>query len=67
MARSVSFVVFAVLCVSVSCWWEVGHMVVAQIAEKSLNLLGENVALAKFTTLVKAFENLTDGRSNTFV
>jgi hypothetical protein len=25
------------------------------------------VALQKFTSLVKAFENLTDGRSNTFV
>lgn len=42
-------------------------MAVSQIAEKRLAQLGQTVALSKFTSLIKAFENLTDGRTNTFV
>lgn len=32
MTKAFTFVVFAALCLSVTCWWEIGHMTVAQIA-----------------------------------
>jgi hypothetical protein len=51
----------------VGCWWEIGHLLVAKIAEKRLMSLGEATALAKFNTLIHAFEDFTDGRSNTFI
>lgn len=50
-----------------TCWWEVGHMAVAQIAEKRLQELNQSAALDKMNQLIKAFANLSDGRSNTFV
>ena len=65
--KSIAIIAFLLCFGLVTCWWETGHMAVSQIAEKRLAQLGETVALQKFTTLVKAFENLTDGRSNTFV
>lgn len=63
-----TIVIAVLLCISsVTCWWEIGHMTVAQIAEKRLKTIGEAAALDKFNQLVKAFSSLTDGRSNTFV
>lgn len=50
-----------------TCWWEVGHMAVAQIAEKRLKELNQSVALDKMNELIKGFASLSDGRSNSFV
>ena len=61
-----SFIQIMLLSVA-TCWWEVGHMAVAQIAEKRLQELNQSVALDKMNQLIKAFANLSDGRSNTFV
>ncbi|CAD8205631.1 unnamed protein product [Paramecium pentaurelia] len=49
----------------VYCWWEVGHMMTAQIAK---NFLKDNRpdVLAWADSLVQDFNSLTDGRSNTF-
>ena len=52
---------------SVTAWWEIGHMTVSQVAQLRLQDLGETTALDKFTELIVAFSNLTDGRTNTFV
>lgn len=42
MTKSPILIVAVVLCVgTVTCWWEVGHMAVAQIAEKRLKAIGE--------------------------
>ena len=60
----------AILCiclVSVSAWWDIGHMTVAQIAVNRMQDLGHQDALDKFTKLIEGFSNLTDGRSNSFV
>ena len=64
---ALSLLVFAICLVSVAGWWDTGHMAVAQFAENRLKEIGEEDALNKFTELVKGFENLTDGRTNTFV
>lgn len=66
--KKIILLLTVVLCLTgVHCWWQIGHMAVSQIAEKRLAQLGQTVALSKFTSLIKAFENLTDGRTNTFV
>lgn len=57
----------ALLTTSTFCWWEVGHILVAQVAKDRLNQLGKSSALNRFTELITAFNNLTDGRSNTFI
>jgi hypothetical protein len=44
-----------------------GHILVAQVAKDRLNQLGKSSALEKFTQLITAFNNLTDGRTNTFI
>jgi len=44
-------------------WWEVGHMMTAQVA---LNTLRPDVA-EWATSLVNDFNSLTDGKSNSFV
>lgn len=55
------------LLASASCWWEIGHMTVAQIAANYLKDQGHEQALNKFTALIDGFANLSDGRTNTFV
>jgi hypothetical protein len=67
MHRTLGFLVLIASLSSVNCWWEFGHLAVAQIAEKRLKNLGETAALSKFTTLIDAFAELTDGRSNSFI
>jgi hypothetical protein len=44
-----------------------GHIIVAQVAKDRLTQLGKSSALDKFTQLITAFNNLTDGRSQTFI
>lgn len=51
---------------SVFAWWEVGHMMTAQIAELHLQQINPK-ALAWANSLIADFAPLTDGRSNTFV
>ncbi len=57
----------ALLASTTVCWWQLGHIVVAQVAKDRLNQLGKSSALDKFTQLITAFNNLTDGRTNTFI
>lgn len=59
--------IVTLLTTSTFCWWELGHILVAQVAKDRLNQLGKSSALNKFTELITAFNNLTDGRSNTFI
>ena len=47
-------------------WWDVGHMLVSKIAEIKLKE-NSQAAYDNFNELIKAFENLTDGKSNSFV
>jgi hypothetical protein len=47
-------------------WWEVGHMLTAQVAELHLKQNNPEV-LAWAECLIQDFADLTDGRSNTFV
>ena len=58
---------FALLATSSFCWWELGHILVAQIGKDRLTQLGKTDALNKMTDLINAFNNLTDGKSNTFI
>lgn len=44
-----------------------GHILVAQVAKDRLTQMGKTAALDKFTQLITAFNNLTDGRTNTFI
>ena len=62
-----SLLVFSICLMSVAGWWDTGHMTVAQIATNYLKSTGGENALNKFTQLVEAFSNLTDGRTNSFV
>lgn len=59
------FVIVSLIAVA-NCWWEVGHMMTAQVAKNQLKLISPD-ALAWAESLVKDFNSLTDGRSNTFV
>ena len=54
------------LCGTGFCWWDLGHMLVSKIAEEKLKKESQQ-AYDNFNELVKAFENLTDGKSNSFV
>lgn len=47
-------------------WWEVGHMMTAQVAELHLQQVDPE-ALAWANCLINDFNHITDGRSNTFV
>ena len=67
MKNLLAIALIALLATTTLCWWEVGHIVVAQIAKDRLLQLGKNSALDKFTQLITAFNNLTDGRSQTFI
>lgn len=40
MQKSPLFLALVLCLVSVNCWWEIGHITVAQIAEKRLKALG---------------------------
>lgn len=62
-----SLAILCVCLVSVSAWWDIGHMTVAQVAVNRLKELKQDEALAKFTKLIDGFANLTDGKSNSFV
>ena len=48
------------------CWWDVGHMLSAAIAEARLNQLNP-YASVKFRELVTSINNLVDNRSQTFI
>ncbi|CAD8106344.1 unnamed protein product [Paramecium primaurelia] len=50
----------------VQCWWDMGHMMTAQIAKNQLKDKRPDV-LAWADSLVQDFNHLTDGRTNTFV
>lgn len=55
----------ALLISIVRSWWEVGHMMTAQIAKNYLKEKRSDVLLWA-DSLVSDFNTLTDGRSNTF-
>lgn len=57
----------ALLATTSVCWWELGHILVAQVAKDRLVQLGKTSALDKFTQLITALNNLTDGKSQTFI
>lgn len=40
MRKTIALVTILMCLSSVTCWWEVGHMTVTQIAEKRLTELG---------------------------
>ncbi|CAD8123975.1 unnamed protein product [Paramecium sonneborni] len=50
----------------VKCWWDLGHMMTAQIAKNQLRNDRPDV-LAWADSLVQDLNNLTDGRTNSFV
>ena len=62
-----SLTILCICLVSVSAWWDIGHMTVAQVAVDRLKELNQEEALNKFTKLIDGFANLTDGKSNSFV
>jgi hypothetical protein len=67
MQKPLYFLILIATLSSVNCWWELGHLLVAQISEKRLKNIGETHSLDRFNELIDAFAELTDGRSNTFV
>lgn len=48
------------------CWWDVGHMLTAAIAEAKL-LEEDPYAVVHFRELIYSINELCDGRSNTFI
>jgi len=48
------------------CWWDVGHMLTAAIAEIRLNQL-DSFAAANFRELVTSINELVDNRTRTFI
>ena len=63
--------IFQLLCLilltsTTLCWWDLGHMTVAHIAQEYLKSQNKTDSLNKFTQIVNAFNKFTDGRSNTF-
>ena len=66
--KNLILIVFLALFVSqATCWWELGHILVAQVAKDRLMQLGKNDAFRQINDLICAFNNLTDGTSNTFI
>ena len=57
----------AFLLVLSQAWWDKGHMLVAQVAYDHLTARNSIGARDRFDALIKAFVNLTDGRSDTFM
>ena len=55
------------LILSSMCWWEQGHILVAQIAKDQLMKTNNTHAYDKIEELIKAFVGLTDGNSDTFI
>ena len=47
-------------------WWDKGHMLISQIAYNYLQDTHRKDQLDQFYQLIQAFNNLTDGRSNSF-
>lgn len=43
------------LCFTVRSWWDMGHMVTAQVAKNHLKAAGKSLILDEFEKLVKAF------------
>ena len=54
------------LSTSALAWWEVGHMMTAQVAKSYLEENNVDV-LSWAESMIADFKSLTDGRSNTFV
>jgi hypothetical protein len=52
--------------VGIQAFWDVGHMLTADIARIKLEQ-EDQVALNKFTDLVKSINFLTDNRTHTFI
>jgi hypothetical protein len=48
------------------CWWDVGHMLTAAIAEIRLNQL-DSYAAVNFRELVNSINELVDNRSRSFI
>ncbi len=51
---------------TVLCWWDVGHMLTAAIAEIRLNQL-DSYAAVNFRELVNSINELVDNRSRSFI
>ena len=54
------------LLLSTQAWWDKGHMLVSQIAYNHLQDTHRKDQLDQFYQLIQAFNNLTDGKSNSF-
>lgn len=48
-------VVMISLCSTAHAWWDMGHMVTAQVAKNHLQAIGKSHILDEFEKLVKAF------------
>ena len=59
-------VLVALLPILCACWWDVGHMLTAAIAEIRMNQLNP-YASVKFRELVGSINNLVDNKSRTFI
>jgi hypothetical protein len=56
----------ALLLPLVTCWWDVGHMLTAAIAEIRMNQL-DPYASVHFRDLVGSINQMCDNRSRTFI
>lgn len=65
--KTFSLVFLMMLICGSMCWWELGHILVAQVAKDRLIELNKTNSLNRMTELITAFSNLTDGRTNTFI
>lgn len=61
-----AMLLLALLPVLSVCWWDVGHMLTAAIAESKL-LQEDPYAAVHFRELIYSINELCDGRSSTFI
>lgn len=65
---SVNIILLLTVCLlGANCWWDQGHMLVSHIADKRLNDTNRQTARNKMFQLIQAFNDFTDGRSNSFM